>query len=973
MTLKMKNVHNLSLYQELRESIAGDVFDDLLRRHLLSTDGSIFQKLPAAVVYPRSTDDVLMTVRFAQQYGLAIHSRGAGSGLCGSAVGDGIVSDFSKYMNRLIHLNIDEKCFTCEPGFRLGELEKTLAGSGLFFPPDPSSGEYATFGGMYGTNASGAHSVKYGNVADYISDARIVFSDGTVTTLSHIADTPYEHLPANLKKLFQLYEVDADKIQRAYPATRFNTSGYNLRKLVRNRKLRLHRLFAGSEGTLGIVTQLTFRLLPKPAYNSLVVAYMDDIVASARAVQDILPSGPSGIEVMDKSLLRMARAQDARLRKAIPANVDNVLLIEFDAFEPSECAELADAARNLLQTQGYTKNVHTAVSDDEKTAFWAVRKAAVPILYKLKGEKKILALIEDAAVPTDRLVEYFEGVYLIMERHDVEFVTYGHIAKGLLHTRPLLNLKARHDVALLRTIADELYELVQGLNGSISGEHGDGRLRTPYIKRQYPNIYDLFIMTKALLDPHGMLNPEIITHHDPNQMKKNLRYGADYISHPLKARQLNWPPKHLNGAACREIEKCHGCSKCTTVTTATRMCPVYKVTRDEIAAPKAKANILRALISGQIHSAALYETAFQQILCQCVNCGSCSLECPSGVNIPKMVLEARSQYAARFGTPLRHRLLTGVETLARLTHQFSTWFTPVINLPFIRKTTERLTGVSAKRNLVAFAPVSLRDSLAATQHESTSNIQQTTINNQQSEGNQQIYILYFAGCYASYIQPAIGRAAINVLSNMNMVVHCPEQHCCGLPMLSKGMVPQARQKISANLKKWSALADQADYIVVTCSSCGHALMQDWHYLQDNAWIDTISQKTIHITRLINIYFDRLKLTPERFLPKLAYHAPCHLRIQPDSDCSFTLLSKLYGTDVENLKGNCCGMAGSWGMTARNYHLSKTISTDMIGKLNRSDAAIGVTDCPTCRMQMEQFSDKPIKHPIEIIEDQLHKR
>jgi len=953
MTLKIKNVHKTPPYQELQERVAGDVFNDLLRRCLLSTDGSIFQKLPSAVVYPRSVDDVVMTVRFAQKQGLSICSRGAGSGLCGSAIGDGIVSDFSKYMNRLIDLNVDERYFTCEPGFRLGELEKILAGLDLFFPPDPSSGEYATFGGMYGTNASGAHSVKYGNVADYIADAQIVFSDGTVTTLSQIGDTAYDHLPVSLKKLFQLYEANAAKIQKAYPATRFNTSGYNLRKLVRNKKLLLHHLFAGSEGTLGIVTQLTFRLLPKPAYNSLVVAYMDDIVASARAVQDILPSGPSGIEVMDKSLLRLARSQDDRLREAIPANVDNVLLIEFDAFEESECTELAAATRNLLQIRGYTKNVHTAVSDADKTAFWAVRKAAVPILYKLKGEKKILALIEDAAVPTDRLVEYFEGVYLILNRHDVEFVTYGHIAKGLLHTRPLLNLKARHDVALLRTIADELYELVQGLNGSVSGEHGDGRLRSPYIKRQYPDIYDLFILTKALLDPHGMLNPEIITHHDPDQMKKYLRYGAEYVSHPLETTQLNWPPKHLNGAACREIEKCHGCAKCTTVTTATRMCPVYKITRDEAAAPKAKANILRALISGQIQADTLYETAFQQIMRQCINCGSCSLECPSGVNIPKMVLEARSAYAARFGTPLRHRLLTGVETLARPTHKFTPWLTPVMNLQFMRKTAECLTGISAQRHIVAFAPVALRDNLPS------------------HKGRGEISVLYFAGCYASYIRPEIGKTAINVLSNMNMVVHTPEQHCCGLPMLSKGMAKQARLKIIANLKKWSSLADQVDYIVVTCSSCGLSLMQDWHYLQNNAHIDTaridmVRQKTIHITRLINIYFDRLKLTPGNSMPKLAYHAPCHLRIQPEPDCSFKLLARPDGADVEDLKGNCCGMAGSWGMTAQHYHLSKTVGADMIGKLNRSAAVIGVTDCPTCRMQMEQFSDKPIQHPIEII-------
>jgi len=432
---------------------------------------------------------------------------------------------------------------------------------------------------------------------------------------------------------------------------------------------------------------------------------------------------------------------------------------------------------------------------------------------------------------------------------------------------------------------------------------------------------------------------------------------------------------------------------------------VYTITREQAAAPKAKANILRALISGQIHAKTLYETDFQQIMRQCVNCGSCSLECPSGVNIPKMVLEARSEYAARFGSPLRHHLLTGVETFARSTHQFSSLLTPMMNLSFTRKITERLTGISAQRNLVAFAPVSLRDSLAATQTEVRTPCRQSGVQTsvfksgvrtsvfksgvrtsvfksgvrtsvcksgvQASACHNKIKILYFAGCYASYIQPAIGRAAVNVLSNMNMAVHIPEQHCCGLPMLSKGMVPQARQKISTNLKKWSYLADLADYIVVTCSSCGYALMKEWQYLQDSPDIDMIRRKTIHITRLINIYFDRLKLRPGKFLPKLAYHAPCHLRIQPDSDCSFTLLARTDGADVKDLKGNCCGMAGSWGMTAKNYHLSKTISADMISKLNRSPAAVGVTDCPTCRIQMEQFSDKPIKHPIEIIADLLY--
>ncbi len=943
MTLKNNHRPSAGAYQELRESISGDVYTDPLRCQLLSTDGSILRKQPRAVVYPRSTEDVRSVVRFARQYGLAVHSRGAGSGLCGSAIGDGIILDFSKYMNRLVHLEIEARSFTCEPGLRLGELEQALQDTGLFFPPDPSSGEYATFGGMYATNASGAHSVKYGNVADYIMDARIVFSDGSIGSLAQIADTVYENLPANLKKLYQLYEANAAKIETAYPATRFNTAGYNLRQLVENGVLRLHRLLAGSEGTLGVVTQLTFRLLPKPAHNSLVVAYMDDIVSSARAVQALLPQGPAGIEIMDKSLLRLARAQAPRLRESIPSDVDNVLLIEFDAFDPAECAQQAAGARELLRTQNFTQRVHSAVAEEEKAAFWGVRKAAVPILYKLKGEKKILALIEDAAVPTDRLVDYFKGIYGILKRHDVEFVTYGHIAKGLLHTRPLLNLKTRRDVNLLRAIADDLYELVHGLNGSVSGEHGDGRLRTPYIRPQYAPIYNLFLETKALLDPHGMLNPDIITHHDPDQMRKNLRYGADYTRLAFPSTQLNWP-ENLH----REIEKCHGCTKCTTVTSVTRMCPVYKVTRDEAAAPKAKANVLRALISGKIDSQSLYTDAFQQIMRQCVNCGSCSVECPSAVNIPKLALEARAQYTAQFGTMLQDRLLTSLEDLARPAHRAAAQLAPLMNLSAARRMGERFTGISAKRDMPIPAAAALGDlRLEPIEH-----------------GD--IKVLYFAGCEASYLHPSIGQAAHEVLSSMNMAVHIPDQHCCGLPMLSKGMARRARQKIQANIAKWRALAAWADYIVVTCSSCGHALTREWPYLMDSPDMDMIRAKTIHITRLINLYFDRLPLKPGHDIPPMAYHAPCHLRIQPDSDCSLRMLTRMDGVDIQDLKGNCCGMAGSWGVTAKNYELSRAIGADMIGKLNRSGAAIGVTDCPTCRMQMEQFSDKPVKHPIEVI-------
>ncbi|MEJ2156742.1 MAG: FAD-linked oxidase C-terminal domain-containing protein [Desulfobacteraceae bacterium] len=945
MTMEADLINALS---RLAGNIDGEVYTDDLRRYMLATDASIFQVMPLAVVYPRTTADVAETVRLADRRRISLHPRGAGSGLCGSAVGEGIVLDFSKFMHRLLRLNLEEGWFECQPGYRLGELESALAGGLLFFPPDPSSGEYATFGGMTNTNASGAHSVKYGNVADYFMDAEVVLADGAVYTLSQVASMPVAELPENLQHLVDLYRSNADAIEAAYPPIACNVAGYNLRGLVDDSRLRLHRLLAGAEGTLAIITRLKFRLIPKPAADALVVAYFDDIVQAAKAVQLTMPLGPSGIEIMDKSLLDLARATDATLRERIPEGVDNVLLIEFDGPSAQDCARLVDESR-LLLSRNLARSIHPAASAGEKEKFWALRKAAVPILYKLKGEKKILALVEDAAIPVDRLVDYFDGIYRIFGRHDVQFVLYGHIAKGLMHTRPLLNLKDARDCAMLKPIADAVYELVDRLGGTVSGEHGDGRLRSAYLRRTYGDVYPLFERVKALLDPRGLLNPGIKQADDPEQMSRHLRLGPAYRSEPPKQLQLIWQSSFV-----AEAEKCHGCSKCTTITTTTRMCPVYKVTRDETAAPKAKANVLRGLISGVLEQDAMYQSGLQQVMAQCINCGSCFKECPSNVNIPKLAMEAKAIYVRRFGSPVSEKLTANVEVAAKTFHPFMALLAPALRSPLVNGLAARLGGLAPQREMVAFArrPLYRRVSRRI-----------------QGSGPS---VLYYAGCYAGYIRPELGEAAIEVLTRAGFEVHLPPQSCCGLPHLSKGMVTAARRKVMENLRSWQKSLDGIDHIVVSCSSCGFALMKDWGCLiSDQGMAERISAKTVHICHLLNRSMDRLEL---RKIPmKVAYHQPCHLRIQPDSDSSLTLLSAVPGVEPCDLKSHCCGMAGSWGLLAKNYATSRSIGIPMIDKLNGSGAQCGVTDCPTCQLQMEHLGDLPVRHPVEIVRAALQDR
>jgi FAD/FMN-containing dehydrogenase/Fe-S oxidoreductase len=933
------------IFRELGEAVSGEVHTDPVRRSLLSTDGSIFGVKPACVLYPRSTTDVLHAVRFARERCFTIHPRGAGSGLCGSALGPGIVIDFTKYMHRLLRLDLNGRSLECEPGFRLGELEQALQGKGLFFPPDPSSGEFATFGGMYSTNASGAHSVKYGTVADYVLDAEVVLSSGDVLILSELAGKKLGELPRYLSSLATLYEEHRSTIESAYPNPPSNVCGYNLRGLVAGGRLDLRRLVAGSEGTLGIVTRLKFRLLERPRYDSLVVAFFDDLLASARAVQRVLELGPSGIEIMDKSLLTIARESDGKLRQEIPEGVDNVLLIEFDGGDADTCSRLAGEATRMLEREGYGADVHLAVTKADKDRFWAVRKAAVPLLYRLKGEKKILALVEDASVPIPAMADYVQGIYRIMDRHRVRFVLYGHIARGLLHTRPLLDLKAGKDVDLVRVLADDVFDLVRGLGGSISGEHGDGRLRSAYIKRQYPEIYELFLKTKHLLDEGNILNPEIKTLHDPAQMEKSLRFGKNYRGAAPLRRHLRWPEGFLE-----EVEKCHGCSKCTTLTTATRMCPIYKITRDEAATPKAKANVLRALMSGAIEGKELYGRAFRGVIDRCVSCGSCYRECPSQVNIPKMAIEAKACHNEKFGKSLESRLLGNLERAGKARKYLPKTLGALLDLGAARGALELVAGISARRKPLVFAEHSLFERMRF------------------EEGRGDPTVLYFAGCYASYLRPEIGLAALKVLKSMGMTVLLPPQHCCGLPMLSKGMVKEAREHAAKNMRRWSPLVRRADYVTVTCSSCGLSLMEEWSYLSDRDEVEEIRGKVVHVTDLIQRNLDRLKLAESPL--HLSYHNPCHLKVQSRPESSLHLLSQIPGATVEDLQAHCCGMAGSWGMSALNYELSKAIGSDLIGKLNRSASSLGVTDCPTCRIQMEEFGAKPIRHPVEIVAECL---
>jgi len=933
-------------FTPLKQVVKGEIYLDNIRRSSLSTDASIFMVEPTAVIYPKNLADIIQIVGFANINNITLHSRGAGSGLVGSALGRGIIIDFTKYMNNIIQLDTSSKMFSCEPGYRHGELELLLKSTNLFFPPAPSSAEYATFGGMYATNAGGAYSVKYGNAADYLIDAEVVFADSTIYKLSEIAEIEASKLPENLKKLYKLISANINEINYAYPPIKCNVSGYELRDMVKDDHLYLHKLLGGSEGTLAIVTKLTFALKERKSASALVVAYFDDKITSAKASQIILQHDPASIEIMDKTLLNLATIYRPELKDSIPPNIDNLLMIEFDGDSEEEVVNKAKKIISQILSRKLTKNINMATDKKEIEQLSAVRKAAVPILYQLKSDKKIVAIVEDAAVPTDKLTDYFDGLYKIFSKHNVDFVSYGHIAKGLLHNRPFLNLKDLHDVELLKILADEVFELVSLLNGTISGEHGDGRVRSCYIPKQYKSINKLFLKVKGILDSNHLLNPEIKTHLDVFQVRKDLRYGGKYLAVDNGINELLWNDESF----IIEAERCHGCSKCTTVTDATRMCPVYKVTRDENASPKAKANILRAYLSGRLDdNIDIYNPRLQEIINNCVNCGSCSIECPSKVNIPKLALEVKSRYVKKHGAPLQSYIVTNFELAGKLFKRFGSLISVVMRPTFMRRLSQLVTGLAYQRKFVKFSRKTLADFRGTTGNVSDK------------------VVLYFAGCYASYIRPEITDSTINVLKKLGYKVLVPEQSCCGIPHISKGMADKTRDQIKKNIKLWGQDIYNIEHIVTSCSSCALSLLKEWSYYLDSEEVDIIRSKTIYITDLIKEDVKHYIKKDSKDIIKVAYHASCHMKLLSNPKSTLTLLSEMENIDSIDLDSSCCGMAGSWGLAAKNYEKSVDISSRMINKLNKTSVDYGVTDCPTCAMQMEHLGNKKILHPIEVIE------
>lgn len=940
---------------ELKELISGDVLMDKTTCALYSTDASIYQITPLGVVLPKNKADVKSVVKYAFDKGLTILPRGSGSGLAGQTLGKGIILDFTKYMQDIKEVNLKDSYVRVEPGVIQGRLNRRLAQDDKFFPPDPSSGDYCTLGGMLGNNASGGHSVKYGSTIDYVLELEVVLASGEEAKIKNLKLDSQQLAKKKqqsgwegkiYRQIEELLKENQSLIEEYTPEVRKNCSGYRLDAVLGADSFNLAKLIAGSEGTLAVITEAKLKIRDLPAEKAITLLYFDDLDKAGRAVGQILKLDPSAIEIMDHQFLDLVRKNHPNIDERLPDKIQTALLVEFDGKNEDEIKESITKVEDLIcEELDLAFGINIAYDETEQQKLWEIRKSAVPILNKIEGPKRITGFVEDVAVDPLKLPAYIRGFRKIVDKYGVKAIIYGHAGHGNTHPRPLLNLKEEEDIEKMEAIAEEVYDLVSESNGTISGEHGDGLLRAQFLEKIYGPLCDLFKEVKEIFDPKQILNPGKIINETPDLMTKNLRYGTDYDVIEMD-NNLNF----ADGEWQTEVEKCHGCSKCRSLI-GTDMCPVFKAIGEEKAAPKAKANILRAIISGRLDgNDYILSRAFKEVFDLCLNCKNCYVECPSQVNIPKLMMEARTKYYGKKGQPLINKLLGAGETMGQLGSITPGITNTLLNISPVRKIMEKTVGFAAQKEFPRFAGQTFADWFKG------------------RNVNLEKKIAYFVGCSTNYYQPEVGKGLVEVLEKNGYQVILPDQKCCGIAKLNYGDLKSGQENVEYNINSLAEVVKQGYDIVTNCPSCSLSLQEEYLDILDNQKVRLVAENTYNINEYLLELNNKgelnLDLTVDR--KEYAHHTPCHLKAQGLQDSTKELLEIIPGLKLKEIDAGCCGSAGTFGFKKDNYELTMKIGRNIAIGLDDMSYDQVLTDCGACKMQIEESAGEQVIHPIQIL-------
>ncbi|NNF25853.1 MAG: FAD-binding protein, partial [Gemmatimonadetes bacterium] len=675
-------------------------------RALYATDASIYEVEPIGVVLPRTSDDVSATLELARSEGIPVLPRGGGTSQCGQAIGHAIVIDTSRYLNRVLAVDPAARTATAEPGVVLDHLNDLLSPAGLMFPVDVATANRATIGGMAGNNSGGARSIRYGIMADNVAEIEAELADGSAVRFG--ADRALSGSRRTLaRSILDLVTGYRSDLEARVPKVLRHVAGYNLHRLL-DPSASMAELLVGSEGTLAYFRSITLELAETPRFRVLGVCRFTGLVPAMAAVQHIVTLDPHAVELVDEHVLRLARSNEAfrpTVEQFMSGAPGAVLLVEFAGDDPVALSRRLERLEELVRDLDPRASTSGAPDPGDQARIWALRKASLSIAMSMKGDRKPVSFIEDCAVPLSRLAEYATALEEIFERHDTSSIWYAHASVGCLHVRPALSMKDPADVRRMRSIAEEVHEVVRRLGGSHSGEHGDGILRSEFIRTNLgPDLAEAFRRLKAVFDPAGLMNPGRIV--DPPDMDdRNLfRFKPDYRPKALPT-VLDWGAW---GGFSGAVEMCNNNGACRKDRSGV-MCPSFRATRDEADTTRGRANVLRRALDGGFGPHGELAPEVQAALDLCIGCKACKTECPTGVDMARMKAEVAHRRVEAQGATPRQVILGHLPSAARLASRFPGLANLPARVPAARRWGESLLGIGSGRPLPTWHRAPFRD------------------------------------------------------------------------------------------------------------------------------------------------------------------------------------------------------------------------------------------------------------------------
>jgi FAD/FMN-containing dehydrogenase/Fe-S oxidoreductase len=954
-------------------TIEGEVRFDELSRALYACDASVYQIQPLGVVVPKSRDDIVRVVNACRRHGCSITMRGGGTSQAGQSIGAGLVVDTSKYLNRILEVNVEERWARVEPGIVLDDLNGALARHRLRFAPDISSASRATLGGMIANNSAGARSVVYGKTIDHVLELHVVLADGSVAWFRPVSGDELERLAAGpslesscYRETRRLAREHADEIARRYPKVLRRVAGYNLDEFVHaDRPFNLAKMLVGSEGTLGIVIEARINLVPLPGAKAVLAVQFDDLLDALGAAPAILRHRPSAIEAMDAFILNHTHTNAAlhRLRQTfVEGDPAALLCVEFYADRADELPARLDALEADLRASGMKVRCHRALDAAAQQAIWHVREAALGLSMAMRGDAKALSFVEDAAVPPERLRDYIRDLLILVKRHGTEAGVYAHASVGCLHVRPVVNLKTAEGVETFASIASGVADLVLQYGGALSGEHGDGLVRSPFMERMFgPALFGAFRELKHTFDPGGLFNPGKIV--DAPPIGANLRYGPAYTATAVSTT-FDYSE---HGSFAQAVEMCSGLGACRK-TQAGTMCPSYMATREETHSTRGRANALRLALSGRLGEAGLADDAVHEALDLCLECRACRTECPVGVDVARMKSEFLSARWARLGAPARARALGRVDRIAKWGSRFAPLSNTIARSTLVRGLNERLIGVDRRRVPPAFARRTWRQKKGSGLFFPVA---------KKSPDPFRAAVVLFVDTFTNHFHPEIGQAAVDVIGRLGYDPTLANNVCCGRPLISQGLLDEARERARENARRLEPLAAGGQPLVFLEPSCLSAIREDAPDLlagDDRRRARAVADRSRLFEDWLEGECRAGRATPAfRSGPsRIVLHGHCHQKAAGDLTPAKALLDRIPGATVVDPDAGCCGMAGSFGYMKGHYDVSRAIGERRLLPVARAlgPGDVLVASGTSCRQQIADFTGVRALHAAELVQNLL---